>query len=197
MNNWSQTPLTSLLIAPFVGLFIAAAGGTEGVMLFLLLLAFLFCAAISFLTWYLLRQTMEPFWAAIFCFLFFLCNYGYNWYLDYTSISQTLLALGGALLWNALCQKEPRAAAVRYAWAGLVMALCALAHVIWLLYIVAVTLLYGTPTPGFPTLACLLLMLGGSLHLSLGVMGQYLAKTYLETKRRPLYIVKETEESVS
>lgn len=64
---------------------------------------------------------------------------------------------------------------------------------IWLLYIVATTLLYGTPTPGVPTLACLLLMLGGSLHLSLGIMGQYLAKTYLETKRRPLYIVKETD----
>ena len=72
--------------------------------------------------------------------------------------------------------------------------LCA-AALIWLLYIVAVTLLYGTPTPGFPTLACLLLLLGGSLHLSLGIMGQYLARTYLETKRRPLYIVKETEES--
>lgn len=72
--------------------------------------------------------------------------------------------------------------------------LCAGAF-IWLLYIVASTILHGTPTPGVPTLACLLLMLGGSLHLPLGIIGQYLAKTYLETKRRPLYIVKETEES--
>ena len=42
-------------------------------------------------------------------------------------------------------------------------------------------------------LACLLLMIGGSIQLSLGIMGQYLAKTYLETKKRPIYIVEETE----
>lgn len=70
--------------------------------------------------------------------------------------------------------------------------LCA-ASFIWLAYIVASTLLYGAETPGVPTLACLLLMLNGSVHLALGIIGQYLAKTYLEAKRRPLYIVKETE----
>lgn len=64
---------------------------------------------------------------------------------------------------------------------------------IWLLYIVASTLIYGNPTPGVPTLACLLLMVGGSIQLSLGIIGQYLAKTYLETKNRPIYIVGETE----
>lgn len=73
--------------------------------------------------------------------------------------------------------------------------LCLVAF-IWLLYIVATTLLYGNPVPGIPTVVCLLLMLGGSLHLSLGIIGQYLAKTYLETKRRPLYIVRETEAAV-
>ena len=45
---------------------------------------------------------------------------------------------------------------------------------------------------GFPTLACLLLLIGGSIQLSLGIIGQYLAKTYLETKRRPVYIIAET-----
>lgn len=67
---------------------------------------------------------------------------------------------------------------------------------IWLLYIVAMTLLYGNPVPGIPTTVCLLLMVGGFIQLSLGVIGQYLAKTYLETKRRPLYIVRETEAAV-
>lgn len=62
-----------------------------------------------------------------------------------------------------------------------------------LVYIVLTTLFYGNPTPGFPTLACLLLMVGGSIQLSLGIIGQYLAKAYLETKRRPIYIVRETE----
>lgn len=62
-------------------------------------------------------------------------------------------------------------------------------------YIVCSTVFYGNPTPGFPTLACLLLMIGGSIQLSLGIIGQYLAKVYLETKQRPLYIVGETEKT--
>lgn len=72
---------------------------------------------------------------------------------------------------------------------------CAAAFV-WLLVIVAKTLLWGDPVAGFPTLACLLLLIGGSIQLSLGIIGQYLAKTYLETKKRPIYIVGETEAAV-
>lgn len=68
-----------------------------------------------------------------------------------------------------------------------------LAAFVWLILIVVKTLLYGDPVAGFPTLACLLLLIGGSIQLSLGIIGQYLAKTYLETKRRPIYIVAETE----
>ncbi len=64
---------------------------------------------------------------------------------------------------------------------------------LWMLQIVATTLLYGSPVAGFPTLACLLLLVGGSIQLSLGIIGQYLAKTYLESKKRPIYILKETE----
>lgn len=63
----------------------------------------------------------------------------------------------------------------------------------WMLLIIIRTLLFGDPVAGFPTLACLLLMIGGSIQLSLGIIGQYLAKTYLETKKRPIYIVRETE----
>ena len=65
-----------------------------------------------------------------------------------------------------------------------------LAALIGLVFIVVKTLAFGEPVPGYPTLACLLLMVGGSLQLSLGIMGQYLAKTYMETKRRPLYIIR-------
>lgn len=57
------------------------------------------------------------------------------------------------------------------------------------------TLIWGDPVAGFPTLACLLLLIGGSIQLSLGIIGQYLAKTYLETKRRPIYILGESSES--
>lgn len=71
--------------------------------------------------------------------------------------------------------------------------LLCLAALIWSLVIVVKTLVWGDPVAGFPTLACLLLLIGGSIQLSLGIIGQYLAKTYLETKKRPIYIVGETE----
>lgn len=64
---------------------------------------------------------------------------------------------------------------------------------IWLVEILVKTLIWGDPVAGFPTLACLLLLIGGSIQLSLGIIGQYLAKTYLETKRRPIYIISETD----
>ena len=63
---------------------------------------------------------------------------------------------------------------------------------IWIGVIIVKTLIWGDPVAGYPTLACLLLLIGGSIQLSLGVIGQYLAKTYLETKGRPIYIVRET-----
>lgn len=66
---------------------------------------------------------------------------------------------------------------------------------VYFLYIVITTFLYGSSTSGFPTLVCLLLLVGGSIQLSLGIIGQYLAKTYLETKNRPIYIVEETEKT--
>ncbi|MCH5170367.1 MAG: glycosyltransferase family 2 protein [Oscillospiraceae bacterium] len=68
---------------------------------------------------------------------------------------------------------------------------------IGLIVIVVKTLIWGDPVAGYPTLACLLLLIGGSIQLSLGIIGQYLAKTYLETKRRPHYIISETNETVN
>lgn len=68
-----------------------------------------------------------------------------------------------------------------------------IAALVWMLVILVKTLIWGDPVAGFPTLACLLLLIGGSIQLSLGIIGQYLAKTYLETKRRPLYIISETD----
>lgn len=129
VNNWSQTPLTSLVIAPLVWFFTTATGGTEGIMFFMFSLSFFFRLAVPVLIWLLLRRSLEPTWAAVFCILFFVYDYGLNRYLNYNFLSQGLLTLGGALLWNALEQENSRAAAVRYAWAGLVMALCALSHV--------------------------------------------------------------------
>lgn len=70
--------------------------------------------------------------------------------------------------------------------------ICAVAFVM-ICVIVIKTLIWGDPVAGFPTLACLILLMGGLQLLCIGVLGQYLSKTYLETKKRPVYIIKETE----
>lgn len=55
------------------------------------------------------------------------------------------------------------------------------------------TLIWGNPTTGWPSLVCIICLIGGVQMLCIGILGQYLAKTYLETKRRPIFIVKEEE----
>lgn len=60
-------------------------------------------------------------------------------------------------------------------------------------YFAVKTVLYGDPVAGFPTLICLILLIGGIQLFCIGILGQYLSKTYLETKKRPIYIVKETD----
>jgi glucosyltransferase len=60
-----------------------------------------------------------------------------------------------------------------------------------IIFIVIRTLIRGDPVPGWPSLVCIISFVGGIQLLSVGILGQYLAKTYIETKQRPLYIVKE------
>ncbi len=61
------------------------------------------------------------------------------------------------------------------------------------LYIIIKTLLFGDPVSGWPSLACMVMFMGGIQLLCMGILGQYLAKTYLETKHRPIYILAETD----
>lgn len=72
---------------------------------------------------------------------------------------------------------------------GIVLCLAAF---LMIAVIVVKTLAYGDPVGGWPSLACIILFLGGIQLLSIDILGQYLAKTYLETKHRPIYIVAET-----
>ena len=60
--------------------------------------------------------------------------------------------------------------------------------------IVVRTLVWGDPVAGWPSLACIVFMVGGVQLLCTGIVGQYLAKTYLETKHRPIYILKDSSE---
>ena len=62
-----------------------------------------------------------------------------------------------------------------------------------IIFIIVRTLMFGDPTSGWPSMVCIMFFIGGVHLLCLGVMGQYLSKTYLEVKKRPIYIVSETE----
>ena len=53
------------------------------------------------------------------------------------------------------------------------------------------TLIFGDPVQGFPTLITLLLLIGGIQLFALGIIGKYIGKIFLETKHRPIYIIKE------
>ena len=63
---------------------------------------------------------------------------------------------------------------------------------IMIIFIIIKTLIYGDPTSGWPSLVCIIFFVSGIQLFCLGIMGQYLSKTYLETKQRPIYIVKDT-----
>ena len=76
---------------------------------------------------------------------------------------------------------------------------CLIAFVM-ILVIIIKTLIFGDPTSGWPSLVCILFFVSGIQLFCTGILGQYLAKTYLETKQRPIFLVEEarvagTEES--
>lgn len=62
-----------------------------------------------------------------------------------------------------------------------------------IIIVVVRTLVFGDPVSGWPSLAVIVSFIGGLQLLCLGIIGQYLSKTYLETKKRPIYIIKESK----
>lgn len=62
---------------------------------------------------------------------------------------------------------------------------------IYALYIIIKTMIYGDPVAGFPTLICVILFLGGIQLLCIGIIGEYLARMFNETKNRPVYLIRE------
>ncbi len=78
------------------------------------------------------------------------------------------------------------------------LAMAALAGVLFcvvafllIVFVIVRKIAFGDPTSGWPSLVCIILMVSGVQLLCLGVIGQYLSKTYLEVKKRPIYIAKE------
>lgn len=70
---------------------------------------------------------------------------------------------------------------------------CILAFLMILVIIVR-TIVWGDPVSGWPSLACIIFMVSGIQLFCTGIVGQYLSKTYLETKRRPIFILKDSSE---
>lgn len=75
------------------------------------------------------------------------------------------------------------------------MIFCMIAFIL-IVFIVIKTLIYGDPVSGWPSMTCIILLVGGIQLFCIGIIGQYLSKTYLEVKKRPIYIVKEMEEDM-
>lgn len=68
---------------------------------------------------------------------------------------------------------------------------CLISFII-ILFIIIRTLIFGDPTSGWPSLACIIFFVSGVQLFCIGIIGQYLSKVYLEVKNRPIYIIKDT-----
>ena len=67
---------------------------------------------------------------------------------------------------------------------------CILAFLL-IIFTIIRKVIFGDPTSGWPSLVCIISLISGVQLLCLGIMGQYLSRTYLEVKNRPIYIIKE------
>ena len=72
---------------------------------------------------------------------------------------------------------------------GMLMLLVSL---VFIIFIIIRTLIFGAPVSGWPSLVCIITLIGGIQIFCVGILGEYLSKVYLETKGRPIYIVKDT-----
>jgi polyisoprenyl-phosphate glycosyltransferase len=75
-----------------------------------------------------------------------------------------------------------------WSYIGGIVALLALAYAV---FVVIRTMIYGVQVPGYASLMVTVLFLGGLQLLSLGVLGEYVGRILIETKHRPLYVVRE------
>ena len=77
------------------------------------------------------------------------------------------------------------------AFAAVMGVLFCVAAFFFIIFIIVRKLIFGDPTSGWPSLVCIISLISGVQLFCLGIVGQYLAKTYMEVKRRPIYLVKE------
>lgn len=73
--------------------------------------------------------------------------------------------------------------------------LLCVASFLFIMYTIIKTMIFKNPVNGWPSLVCIILFVSGIQLFCMGIIGQYLSKAYLETKARPIYIVREREET--
>jgi glycosyltransferase involved in cell wall biosynthesis len=78
------------------------------------------------------------------------------------------------------------------AFAAIVGVLFCFIAFLMIIIIIVKTLILGDPTSGWPSMVCISLMIGGIQLFCMGILGEYIAKAYLEVKKRPIYICKDT-----
>ena len=111
--------------------------------------------------------------------------------------------IGVALMFSALFKQKPdnylivsnslyNAQKISDTIATLIGFLFCIIAFIMIIVIIVKTLVYGDPTAGWPSMACIIFLVSGIQLMCIGVIGEYLAKMYLEVKNRPIYIIKET-----
>ena len=66
--------------------------------------------------------------------------------------------------------------------------LTSLAGFIYLIYVIIKTIVVGIDSPGFATIVCLILFVGGIQLICIGILGEYMSKTFIESKNRPVYL---------
>lgn len=72
---------------------------------------------------------------------------------------------------------------------GFIGFIISLVSLVYAIYIVTVTMIYGADLPGFPTLVVAIMFLGGIQLLSIGILGEYIARIFTEVKQRPKYLL--------
>ena len=74
-------------------------------------------------------------------------------------------------------------------WSGIILTLFSF---IFIIFVIVRKIIFGDPVAGWPSLVCIITVIGGIQLFCMGIIGQYLSKTYLEVKKRPHYIIGET-----
>ena len=74
-------------------------------------------------------------------------------------------------------------------WLGII---ASLASLLFLIFNIIKTIAFGRDVPGYATIVCLILLVGGIQMVLLGIMGEYISKIFIESKKRPIYIIKDT-----